>query len=50
MRLVALTGLGQKSDIKATRDAGFDEHLTKPTDPDRVLALAIGEAAVPTRH
>jgi CheY-like chemotaxis protein len=39
--LVALSGYGQDSDVQASLDAGFDEHLTKPPDPDaleRVLA------------
>ena len=29
-RLVALTGYGQPEDKQRARDAGFDEHLTKP--------------------
>jgi CheY-like chemotaxis protein len=36
-----LSGYGQDSDVQASLDAGFDEHLTKPPDPDvleRVLA------------
>jgi CheY-like chemotaxis protein len=32
--LVALTGYGQPSDRRRTAEAGFDEHLTKPVDPD----------------
>ncbi len=39
--LIALTGWGQDADKHAARAAGFDEHLTKPVDPDylsRVLA------------
>jgi CheY-like chemotaxis protein len=30
VRLVALTGMGQPADLARTREAGFDEHLTKP--------------------
>jgi CheY-like chemotaxis protein len=30
--LVALTGYGQAEDRKRTREAGFDDHLTKPVD------------------
>jgi signal transduction histidine kinase/CheY-like chemotaxis protein len=41
-KLVALTGMGQKSDIEETRAAGFDEHLTKPADPDRLARIAAG--------
>jgi len=31
-RAVALTGYGMESDIAASREAGFAEHLTKPID------------------
>jgi two-component system CheB/CheR fusion protein len=41
-RLVALSGYGQDSDIQASLDAGFDEHLTKPPDPARLDALLHG--------
>ncbi|HEY0340783.1 MAG TPA: ATP-binding protein [Steroidobacteraceae bacterium] len=30
VRLVALTGMGQPADMARTREAGFDQHLTKP--------------------
>lgn len=33
VRLVALTGWGQAEDRRDTSEAGFDYHLTKPTDP-----------------
>lgn len=33
VRLVALTGMGQPADLARTREAGFDEHLTKPASP-----------------
>lgn len=33
IRLVALTGYGQKGDRERARAAGFDVHLTKPVDP-----------------
>lgn len=39
IRLVALSGYGQDSDIQASHAAGFDEHLTKPPDPDRLDEL-----------
>jgi CheY-like chemotaxis protein len=32
--LVALTGWGQAEDKKRSAEAGFDEHLTKPVDPE----------------
>lgn len=38
--LIALTGYGQQSDQAQAKDAGFDEHLVKPTDPE-VLAHLI---------
>jgi CheY-like chemotaxis protein len=39
MRLIAITGWGQEDDRRKSRDAGFDEHLTKPVDPDALLGL-----------
>jgi len=33
-RLVALTGYGQASDRQAALEAGFDEHIVKPIDPE----------------
>jgi CheY-like chemotaxis protein len=33
-RLVALTGYGQSEDVRRAREAGFDEHLVKPADPE----------------
>jgi two-component system CheB/CheR fusion protein len=38
-RLVALTGWGQAEDRRRTQEAGFDHHLTKPTNPDRLRQL-----------
>jgi CheY-like chemotaxis protein/two-component sensor histidine kinase len=40
--LVALTGMGQQADVARTREAGFDEHLTKPADLQRVSRIAAG--------
>ena len=42
LRLVAVTGWGQDEDKRRAMAAGFDCHLTKPFDPERV-ALLIGE-------
>ena len=39
-RLVAVTGMGRASDISHSMEAGFDTHLTKPGDPDKLLELA----------
>ena len=40
--LIALTGYGQPADRERAREAGFDHHLTKPADPDELLALIAG--------
>jgi CheY-like chemotaxis protein len=37
--LVALTGWGAEQDRVHTAEAGFDHHLTKPVDPDRLQAF-----------
>jgi signal transduction histidine kinase/CheY-like chemotaxis protein len=39
VKLIALTGMGQPVDVERTRAAGFDEHLTKPADPDDLLRV-----------
>ena len=36
-RLIAITGYGAEGDREKAREAGFDQHLTKPVDPDRLL-------------
>jgi PAS domain S-box-containing protein len=40
-RLIALTGWGQEDDVQRSRHAGFDEHLTKPVDPEVLLSHII---------
>jgi two-component system, chemotaxis family, CheB/CheR fusion protein len=40
VRLIALTGYGRAQDRQAVLEAGFDEHLVKPVDPDE-LARAL---------
>ena len=37
--LVAVTGWGQESDRDSARKAGFDAHVTKPVEPDALIAL-----------
>jgi DNA-binding response OmpR family regulator len=32
--LIALTGWGQEGDRQRAREAGFDQHMTKPLDPE----------------
>ena len=39
VRLIALTGWGQDEDKRRAHDAGFDHHLTKPVDRERLDAL-----------
>jgi two-component system CheB/CheR fusion protein len=39
VRLIALTGYGQASDRRATKQAGFDYHLVKPVQPQELLAV-----------
>jgi signal transduction histidine kinase/ActR/RegA family two-component response regulator len=36
-RLIALTGWGQEEDVRRSRQSGFDEHLTKPVDPEVLI-------------
>jgi signal transduction histidine kinase/ActR/RegA family two-component response regulator len=43
--LVAVTGYGQESDRARTREAGFDHHLVKPIDLDRLQAVLADYAA-----
>jgi signal transduction histidine kinase len=38
-RLIALSGYGRPADIAASRDAGFDVHLVKPLEPDRLFEI-----------
>ena len=38
LRLVAVTGYGQESDRRRTREAGFHHHLVKPVDIDAIEA------------
>jgi CheY-like chemotaxis protein len=37
--LFALTGWGQSEDVERAKAAGFNEHLTKPVDLDRLAEL-----------
>jgi PAS domain S-box-containing protein len=37
--LIAITGWGQEQDKRRALEAGFDEHLTKPIDPNGLEAL-----------
>jgi CheY-like chemotaxis protein len=46
-RLVALTGWGAPQDRQKSRDAGFDQHLTKPVTLD-VLTTILPDLAMPS--
>lgn len=37
--LVAVTGWGRDDDRRKSADAGFDEHVVKPIDVERLMAL-----------
>lgn len=37
--LIALSGFGRPEDKERSKSAGFDEHLTKPTDFDALIDL-----------
>jgi CheY-like chemotaxis protein len=37
--VIALTGWGQDTDRRKTRDAGFDHHIVKPIEHSRLLEL-----------
>jgi CheY-like chemotaxis protein len=39
MRLIAMSGYGQASDIQLAKEAGFELHLLKPVDPLKVQQL-----------
>ena len=40
--LVAITGYGQEQDRRAALEAGFDHHMVKPVDLDRLAAILAG--------
>lgn len=42
MRLVAFTGYGGAEDVARASAAGFDAHLLKPVEIDRLLAVLAG--------
>jgi CheY-like chemotaxis protein len=39
VRLIALTGWGQAADVERSRRAGFDQHVVKPLDIERLRDL-----------
>lgn len=44
VRLIAVTGWAQENDRRKSVEAGFDEHFTKPVDPDQLLVSIAGYA------
>jgi CheY-like chemotaxis protein len=49
LRIVAVTGFGQETDRKKSREAGFDMHLVKPVAIDD-LAQALGKRGGSALH
>jgi CheY-like chemotaxis protein len=48
VKLIALTGMGQPADVERTRAADFDQHMTKPADPNDLLrAIATPRQVAP---
>ncbi|MBA2242999.1 MAG: hypothetical protein H0W04_08955 [Chthoniobacterales bacterium] len=45
---IALTGFGMEDDIRRSHDGGFDHHLIKPVDLNK-LDHIIQQVAVPSR-
>ncbi len=41
MRLIALTGWGQEADRQRSKDAGIDDHLVKPVDPEVIMKIIL---------
>jgi signal transduction histidine kinase/ActR/RegA family two-component response regulator len=53
LSLIALTGYGQQEDVRRALAAGFDEHLVKPVDLDRLHATVqrlLRRSERPARH
>jgi signal transduction histidine kinase/ActR/RegA family two-component response regulator len=48
MTLIALTGYGQPEDRRHALEAGFDDHLTKPADMEKLRALIATAGRKPT--
>jgi CheY-like chemotaxis protein len=46
IRGIALSGYGMEEDVRRSSEAGFNEHLTKPVDLDR-LEAAIRRVTTP---
>ncbi|ELP31045.1 chemotaxis protein CheB [Rhodopirellula baltica] len=49
IKLVALTGYGQDKDREAVRESGFDLHLVKPLNPEKLDQILTELSEMPTR-
>ena len=49
-RLIAMTGYGQAEDRRRAIEAGFDDHLVKPVDPETLTRLLAASAQEPVAH
>ncbi|HEV7800103.1 MAG TPA: response regulator [Burkholderiales bacterium] len=47
--LIAVTGYGRASDVEQTASAGFDHHLVKPIDYDKLQSLLTARSGTPAR-
>ena len=47
--MVALSGYGQDAEMQAALDAGFDEHVTKPPERERIESL-LSHSGVSATH
>jgi len=45
VRLIAVTGYGQRDDVRRGQEAGFDHYLVKPVDPADLLPLLTSKTA-----
>ena len=45
--LIAITGWGQETERRRSREAGFDHHLVKPVDPDALRAVLASAEPLP---
>jgi signal transduction histidine kinase/CheY-like chemotaxis protein len=50
MVLIALTGYGQPDSLRRAQEAGFDQYVTKPITPDRLVRLIDVACAARARH
>ena len=39
IKIIAVTGWGQAEDRQRSAEAGFDDHLVKPVDPDTIVSV-----------